>query len=415
MKKITLLFIGFILAFFSISKVSANDNFQTVLDTIKSGSTVYIRTGEFSSNVSYKLTDKKNIRLVFEKNASLYCLSRTENVFDIKNCENVTMINGTFKHIIEKNEVCKGYVFNISNSSNIVLFNCNINGSGSIGINCSDVNSLNVLMCYIHDNSSAAYEFCSINKQIYLSSNKLENNGPTGDQKFASWCEVPHSEIHEKELTSEEKLRLDFLYSGYQSIFSKIVINERILVKSKMDGTSIINENNKNGLYYYTRSWEDPTLFGCYERILMSINGNNVNAYSFSYCDGTGGGSSFLTGKKNGSIISGKMNGEMMFNIEMIPDEFRIKFNYKINGLNEIQSSELFATYPKYSFVGKIKNMRELPSTTSNVLLKVDLTKTKIQLLEIGKSEMIGKTIDCWFKVKINGVEGWLFGGLNLD
>lgn len=413
MKKVTLLFNIFILAFFNTPKVSADDNFQTVLDTIKSGSTVYIRTGEFSSNISYKLTDKKNIKLIFEKNASLYCLSRVENVLDIINCENISIINGIFKHIIEENEVCKGYVFNISNSSNIVLFNCNINGSGSIGINCSDVNALNVLSCYIHDNSSAAYNFCSTNKQIFFLSNKLENNGPSGDQKFANWCEVPQSEIHERELTAEEKLRLDFQDSEYQSIFTKIVSNERILVKPKADATSIIN-NNKHGLYYYTRSWEDPTLYGCYDRILMSFNGNNVNAYYFSYCDGTGGGGSILTGKKNGSIISGKMNGEMIFNIEMIPAEFKIKFNYKINGLNETQSSELFATYPKYSFDGNIKNIRESPTTTSKILLKTDVQKAKIQLIEIGNSEMIGNTFDFWYKVKINGVEGWLFGGLSL-
>ena len=42
------------------------------------------------------------------------------------------------------------------------------------------------------------------------------------------------------------------------------------------------------------------------------------------------------------------------------------------------------------------------------------LKKVKIELIEIGKKEEIGKTIDFWYKVRIDDKIGWLFGGLTL-
>lgn len=432
MKKITLLFIGFILAFFSIIKVSANDNFQTVLDTIKSGSTVYIRSGVFTTNVSYKISNKKNITIVFNKGCEIYCTAKNDNVFEINSCNNIHIYNGKFKHQVFEDDICLGVVFMIGNSNNIYLSNCDINGSGSRGIRTNLVENLVVENCNIHGNSTAAYLFYNDCKNFKLYQNILSNNGASGDVKFdfkkADYeaDRIADSEIEERQFTSNEQLIFDSIQIKHNGVFQKME-NNIVLVEYdyKFDPEYV---EIKNGLYYYTRSWEDPDLMGCKSQTLLSVKDNTVRIYSFGFCDATGGSWSYGFGRIKGKTLSAIFYSAHIEDITAEPmgvdtteckillssDLKRIQItSYNYDKTETISLESIHSL--NYRFTGGVKNFRESPSVNARVLSKIDVTKTEIKLLEIGKSEMISKTYDCWYKVKINGVEGWLFGGLNLD
>lgn len=77
--------------------------------------------------------------------------------------------------------------------------------------------------------------------------------------------------------------------------------------------------------------------------------------------------------------------------------------------------SDLVLSDLKYSFSGDISDFRELPNMKSRILSKVDPAKIRIELLDIGNFEKEVEIPDFWYKVRINGVVGWIFGGLNLD
>ena len=86
----------------------------------------------------------------------------------------------------------------------------------------------------------------------------------------------------------------------------------------------------------------------------------------------------------------------------------------KIQLINGGSPLEMQLIETSYNFIG-VRNFRDNPKVTSKILNKVDLSKIQVKLIEIGNVETIGKETDFWYKVKINDIEGWIFGGLSLN
>lgn len=185
-----------------------------------------------------------------------------------------------------------------------------------------------------------------------------------------------------------------------------------------------ISQTSSN-IKMYEKVYTDAEHQGGYERILISTTGSNIKALYNVYFDSMGGRMSCLSGKVAGSTINGisyvflageggEFYGieEQKFKIEIAVDKSKIK--YYLYSTPDAEGTEMVLTDFKYSFIGGISNLRELPNSKSKILSKVDLLKTKIELIDIGNFEKIGAASNFWYKVKINEVEGWLFGCLSL-
>lgn len=194
------------------------------------------------------------------------------------------------------------------------------------------------------------------------------------------------------------------------------------LLFTTFDGISQTSPN----LRFYQKNYTDSEHEGGYERILIITTGNNVRALYNSYFDTIGGRMSCLIGQINKSKITGTSfvflsneGGEFLgieehkFKISFSAAKLRIR--YTVGNTFSIDYSELVLSDLKYSFSGDITDLRKLPNMKSKVLSKVDPAKTKIELLDIGNFEKEVEICDFWYKVKINGVVGWIFGGLYLD
>jgi len=191
------------------TRIFAQSDLQNILNNVRDGNTIYINDTGFISDQAYELTNKHNIVLIFNLKSEILCTSKHENVFKIYDCSNITIVNGKFKHKLFQDGICIGAVFDIYNSANISLINCDINGSGSIGVRAANSKDLQVTNCFIHDNSSAAYYLNSDCSNIRLLSNTVLNNGPSKDIVFGdSGGSLDKSLITERQLTEDELNKL---------------------------------------------------------------------------------------------------------------------------------------------------------------------------------------------------------------
>jgi len=182
-----------------------------------------------------------------------------------------------------------------------------------------------------------------------------------------------------------------------------------------------------NPFKYYTKVWNDPNLMGCKINVLIYTKGDSIKAYKTHFCDAIGGGASILKGHyyEEKSVMGFSYfnpideNGNLS-KTDSMQFEFRFESNgnqmklLEFSGGGPVDINELTLSQIRYSFTGASKNFRDLPNTKSNIIGKIDCKKVKIELIEIGKKEEIGKTIDFWYKVRIDDKIGWLFGGLTL-
>lgn len=186
----------------------------------------------------------------------------------------------------------------------------------------------------------------------------------------------------------------------------------------------------KNNLFQYSKTWQESDMTEYKTQTLLNIKNDSVYILRTYYCDATGGGKSFAVGSRADHTITSVSYTPLFENLEEFDngptsiDTIQLKIvlstdrmHLKTTSYNyagpEINLEEKFCAL-NYTFIGGIKNFREFPTIKSQIISKIDVTQSKIELLEIGKPEKIGKKFDQWYKVAINNKIGWIFGGLEL-
>jgi len=183
---------------------------------------------------------------------------------------------------------------------------------------------------------------------------------------------------------------------------------------------------SESKLRYYSANWEDPDLYSCYNKMLISFEQDELHAFKFSFCDATGGNPSFLSGKKDGNFFAGigispafSEEGDFMgtdttkFDMKFSTDStILILTTYNYFGPNRTELKKSVANYTVQN--GK-KKLHEAPLIDSKILIEFDSQKTKVGLLGIGKAESIDQTFGFWYKAEIQGITGWFFGEVELN
>lgn len=163
--------------------------------------------------------------------------------------------------------------------------------------------------------------------------------------------------------------------------------------------------------------------WGC--QILVCYQENNVRAL-YAGRIGSNDFKTYLTGNMNKNIISGTSITEGYFYAGPGTEEesysdgtFKIETDdlrsiLKLFEDNSTEPIEFHSIGPSWNFSGN-KNLRGEPSPNGKLLSKFDLADSQVKLLRIGDVQKIGKTTDFWYMVKVNDIEGWIFGGLFLQ
>jgi parallel beta-helix repeat protein len=98
-----------------------------------------------------------------------------DDVLFIDNSNNIKLINFKATHIEPKGPVgCTGNVIHIENGSDITIEDCDLNGSGIVGIAAYGTKDLKVINNYIHENSQ--YGIIYQGPQIEIKGNRFQDN-----------------------------------------------------------------------------------------------------------------------------------------------------------------------------------------------------------------------------------------------
>ena len=231
-----------------------------------------------------------------------------------------------------------------------------------------------------------------------------------------------------------KKNKQTFMYIIYCIIFLTSCSNNNsketksnldTLSKQTNNQTAIVKVDNAILKQYYNNG-QDLGGNNCKSYILLSIKSNIVKAIYYD-CENEYNTITYLDGELSGLKIKGKSitisDGGGGGNFDKSEGDFNMELSNDSNKL-KYKKSEFLISNLKYSFsnimqmsgvsVEKKKKIYESPNTISKVLSEINLKKDKVELIEIGNYEKIGKDYDIWYRVKINEFEGWFYGGIKL-
>ncbi|HET9571216.1 MAG TPA: right-handed parallel beta-helix repeat-containing protein [Bacteroidales bacterium] len=184
--------------------VKAQTNLQQILDNSENGDILFIENQVYESESTLILRDKQNVTLIFDQDAKIFCTSQYENVFNIYNCVDIKIINGTFKHKLLSEDKCTGYVFEINGSNDVSIINCDINGCGSWGVASRNSNTIKIINCYLHHNSNAAFYFTPDCKNVFLLGDSISDNPKYAKDDSGNLFIPKGVNIVDRDLTPEE-------------------------------------------------------------------------------------------------------------------------------------------------------------------------------------------------------------------
>ena len=142
--------------------------------SINSDTTIKLESKLYELNEPIRIVDKKNI-IINGNGAILSANSLVSDVIYIENSENITLKNFHATHLDPSGPIgCTGNVIHLEHSKNITIDDCNLNGSGIVGVAAYFVDSLKIKNSIIHENSEYGVIFQG--KYIDIENNTFVNN-----------------------------------------------------------------------------------------------------------------------------------------------------------------------------------------------------------------------------------------------
>lgn len=148
---------------------------EICLNKIDSGSSIQLKKGTYKLSSPISIIRKSNIS-IDGNGSTLIMQNMADDVLFIDNSNNIKLINFKATHIEPEGPVgCTGNVIHIENGSGITIEDCDLNGSGIVGIAAYGTKDLRIINNYIHENSQ--YGIIYQGPQIEIKGNKFQDNG----------------------------------------------------------------------------------------------------------------------------------------------------------------------------------------------------------------------------------------------
>ena len=149
---------------------------QAAIDQASYGDTVLLHDGTYTSDRSILVESKQGVTIRGDGEVWIICTDVYENVLTISYSESVKLAYVKARHEEWLTEYeCHGAVVQIDESSDVTLYECELNGSGAIGVSVQFSGSVTVSACYIHSNSYAGVYLYDV-ATVKLFNNVIEYN-----------------------------------------------------------------------------------------------------------------------------------------------------------------------------------------------------------------------------------------------
>jgi len=159
-----------------VGKKEKYKNIPDALYALKDGDTLIIQTGEYRSDQAIiNMKNKKNIKIIGQGRVDFIEESRYPYVIYLENCEGVTLKNLHARHAYSPHGSCEAGVLFIRNCKNMHIEQCELNGSGIVGIELIDSENVKIISNFIHNNSSTGLSI-SNSKKVVVQRNRITKN-----------------------------------------------------------------------------------------------------------------------------------------------------------------------------------------------------------------------------------------------
>ena len=119
--------------------------------------------------------NKNNITIKGEMATGIIQNDLSKPVLIFNNSENIVLHDLRLGHTETSRGTCDAEVVVIDGSRKIYINGCEISGSGTIGVKCTNSDEIAVVSCFIHDNSWFAFSFRNC-KNVRIENSRIMEN-----------------------------------------------------------------------------------------------------------------------------------------------------------------------------------------------------------------------------------------------
>ncbi len=152
---------------------------QTAIDAARAGDTIVLSAGTYSTHTAIIVSNHSGLTLRGEGDVRLLCTDLYQNVMTLDGSQDIRIEGIAARHSQSLGTyACEGSVIAAQNVTGLVISKCELAGSGSIAVDLSGCENVEVSDCFIHDNTFAAFSLTDV-ASITIAGNRVERNAAT--------------------------------------------------------------------------------------------------------------------------------------------------------------------------------------------------------------------------------------------
>ncbi|MCG3178316.1 MAG: hypothetical protein BIFFINMI_00642 [Phycisphaerae bacterium] len=129
-------------------------NLQRLINEAKDGGVVEVPLGCYVLTKPLTIARRNDLHIAFAPGTQVRVANTDLHVIEMTDCQKVRISGVRARHVTPLAEYnCHGSVVLVRDSKDVMIFNCELNGCGAIGVNARNVQKLQVINCHIHHNT----------------------------------------------------------------------------------------------------------------------------------------------------------------------------------------------------------------------------------------------------------------------
>tara|TARA_B110000285_G_C15100434_1_gene604693 strand:+ start:1166 stop:1822 length:657 start_codon:yes stop_codon:yes gene_type:complete len=170
---------GIVLLFLLLSgsyELIAQNELQKMVDNIPDGGILSIPEGKYVIDEPLRIDARNGLTLRGDGKCEIFLTDVWKNVMIVSNSNSIRIEGIYLSHLKPLKEYqCNGGVISLINTKKILIDNCELEGSGTIGVSGKSIENLEISHCYIHDNTFNAI-YLSNASEVLIKNCVIENN-----------------------------------------------------------------------------------------------------------------------------------------------------------------------------------------------------------------------------------------------
>ena len=163
---------------------------QEAISQARNGSTILVAEGIHRTDSAITVKGKTGLRIEGEGEAWIICSDIYANVVEIQDCSGVELTGIHARHEEPLEEYgCQGAVIGVLESNDIGIYDCELNGSGAMGVMIDNSGNVIVSGCLIQHNSFTAI-YLYLAGPVSITHNRIFDNSSTLEAYDSTGIEI---------------------------------------------------------------------------------------------------------------------------------------------------------------------------------------------------------------------------------